>query len=126
MQYYKIVDNVVKNEESKKRKNELRSLYRARLQFKKKLFNGKFIDSATNKSKAMWQIVNQHRGKLAQVSTDNNTSCNISCDSFNSYFANICSNTAVNKASSELPQGSRSFSIDNDDQATTISNTFNL
>ncbi|XP_063907420.1 uncharacterized protein LOC135125696 [Zophobas morio] len=54
------------------------------------VINSQFIDTASNKSKAMLQITNESRNKLNNGRTcDNIQGCDISCDNFNSYFTNI-------------------------------------
>lgn len=87
-------------EDSPIMRNNARSVYRKALRLKKIEYNKKTFESATNKRKAIWKIINKarkcNRNKINNIS-------NITSARFNNFFAQIAT---------ELTSGMRDVAID--------------
>ena len=49
------MDSVLKTEQTRKARNEFRTLYKSKLKSKKTYYNKKAIENSNNKNKAMWK-----------------------------------------------------------------------
>lgn len=78
--------------------NNFRTLYRNAVAQEKIRFNDNFIRNSSNPAKAMWQIINKHRGK--NVSCNENTT--ITPDEFNNFFSNIAHSVLANIPDSSM------------------------
>lgn len=79
----------------KNKKNKFRNAYRNKIREKKIKYNEELISNASNKTRAMWQVINQHNPRNGK---EKHADCDILCDIFNKYFSTIASNLI-----SELP-----------------------
>jgi hypothetical protein len=61
LQSLDVVYKVSKSDLSREARNNFRKLYREKIKLKKINYNKKSIEAAENKTKAMWNIVNQNR-----------------------------------------------------------------
>jgi hypothetical protein len=71
-----------KSDHSREARNSFRKLYREKIKLKKMNYNKKSIETAKNKTKAMWNIVNQNRNTYSNTCDE---TCDITSNSFNTF-----------------------------------------
>lgn len=67
--------------------NTEKTNYRQKLKETKKNYNVEFINNSTNKTKALWTIINRNRPD--SIKPSNNKDCVFTPDQFNSYFVSV-------------------------------------
>jgi hypothetical protein len=87
---YDVVYKASKSDHSRETRNSFRKLYREKIKLKKMNYNKKSIETAKNKTKAMWNIVNQNRNTYSNTCDE---TCDLTSNSFNTFFTSIASQT---------------------------------
>jgi hypothetical protein len=90
LQSLDVVYKASKSDHSREARNSFRKLYREKIKLKKMNYNKKSIETAKNKTKAMWNIVNQNRNTYSNTCDE---TCDITSNSFNTFFTSIASQT---------------------------------
>lgn len=78
-----VIKNTVNSAEVNILYNELRSTYRKEIALAKQKANSNFINNASNKSKATWQLIN------SQVKSNKIQEISIPAENFNNFFINV-------------------------------------
>ena len=83
------IHNILQSDETRKARNRYRKVYREKIKLTRINYNKKFINTAKNKCKAMWTVINESRNNLGSNNSDSKQACDISRDNFNDYFTNV-------------------------------------